>query len=183
MNMIQSTQAIATAEGLRDQQALDAEPLPRRPDPLSSTGCWRTPYIAMLLLALVGVTLRMPVAYWIIMTPVFGVICVVAGWRHFDTRDGRIELAYSQALSSFELIVSIYVLFSDVVQGVLNENSTRWHDHVAGARHLHGRTAGAGLADYTVGAILLLAVPAIGGFTSRPCFWWSPLWRSSPSGL
>ncbi len=37
------------------------------------------PYAAMLALALVGVVLRLPVVYWIILTPVFGVISIAGG--------------------------------------------------------------------------------------------------------
>jgi membrane-bound ClpP family serine protease len=59
-----------------------------------------SPYIAMLLLALVGVAFHLSASYWVILTPAFGIICVVAGWRHFETREGRLQLAYTQALSS-----------------------------------------------------------------------------------
>jgi hypothetical protein len=54
----------------------------------------------MLLLALVGVAFHLSASYWVILTPAFGIICVVAGWRHFETREGRLQLAYTQALSS-----------------------------------------------------------------------------------
>jgi hypothetical protein len=105
----------------------------------------------------------MPAAYWVILTPVFGVICVVAGWRHFETQEERMQLAYTQALSWFALILSIYVLYSNVVQGILNENSTS----LAMMTLLALGTFMAGLQARVwricaVGAIVLLAVPGIG---------------------
>jgi hypothetical protein len=117
----------------------------------------------MLVLVLVGVTFSTPAAYWVILTPVFGIICVVAGWRHFETREGRLELAYTQALSWFALMLSIYVLYGNVVQGILNENSTS----LAMMTLLALGTFMAGLQARVwricaVGAILFVAVPAVG---------------------
>ena len=51
-----------------------------------------SPYITMLLLALAGVIFRLPVSYWVILMPVFGVISVAAGLPHFVTRNARLEL-------------------------------------------------------------------------------------------
>jgi hypothetical protein len=117
----------------------------------------------MLLLAMVGVVLRLPVTYWIILTPVFGIICVVAGWRQFDTRKSRILLVCTQALAWLSLIVAIYVLYNSGVQGVMNENSSS----LAMITMLALGTFMAGLLARTwricaVGAILFVAVPAVG---------------------
>jgi hypothetical protein len=156
---------MTTREELRYDRDLDAEPIPPPPR-RSDFRNWLvedSPYIAMLVLVLVGVTVSMPAAYWVVLTPVFGVICVVAGWRHFETREGRLELAYTQALSWFALILSIYVLYSNVVQGILNENSTS----LAMMTLLALGTFMAGLHARVwricaVGAIVLLAVPGVG---------------------
>jgi hypothetical protein len=165
MNSLSPKPDIATAEEFRDEQAPDAEPLatPRRRSAVVSWLVEDSPYIAMLALALVGLVLRMPVAYWIIMTPVFGVISIVAGWRHFETREARIQLVYSQALSWLTLIVAIYVLYNDGVQGVLNENSIS----LAMITLLALGTVMAGLQARVwricaVGGILFLAAPAVG---------------------
>lgn len=122
-----------------------------------------SPYIAMLLLALFGVAFHMPATYWVVLTPVFGVICVTAGWRHFDREQDRLQLAYIQALSWFALIFTIYVLYNNVVQGVLNSSATS----LAMMTLLALGTFVAGLQARVwricaVGGILLLAVPAMG---------------------
>jgi hypothetical protein len=121
------------------------------------------PYIAMLVLALVGVSLHLPAGYWAALTPVFGVICVVAGWRQFDTREDRIQLVYTQALSWLALILAIYILYSNGVQGVLNVPSTS----LAMMTLLALGTFTAGLQARVwricaVGGVLFLAVPGIG---------------------
>ena len=122
-----------------------------------------SPYIAMLLLALVGVTFHMPATFWVILMPAFGIICVVAGWSHFDTQQGRLQLAYTQALSWFALIFTVYVLFNHVVQGVLNTSATS----LAMMTLLALGTFVAGLQSRVwricaVGMIMLVAVPAMG---------------------
>lgn len=82
------------------------------------------PYISMLLLALGGVVFRLSVIYWIILTPVFAIISIVSGWRHFVTRGERFDLVFRLALDWCALLLSIYLLFNTGVQGVLNVNAT-----------------------------------------------------------
>nr|WP_294553598.1 hypothetical protein [uncultured Rhodopila sp.] len=122
-----------------------------------------SPYIAMLALALAGVTFHLPAGYWAVLTPVFGGICVAAGWRHFATPEGRLQLAYTQALSWLALIFTVYILFNTVVQNVLNTSATS----LAMMTLLALGTFTAGLQSRVwricaVGAIMLVAVPAMG---------------------
>ncbi len=122
-----------------------------------------SPYIAMLLLALVGVTFHMPATYWAVLTPLFGFICVAAGWHHFESQKDRLQLAYTQALSWIALMFTIYVLYNNVVQGVLNTSATS----LAMMALLALGTFVAGLQSRVwricaVGGILLIAVPAMG---------------------
>jgi hypothetical protein len=122
-----------------------------------------SPYIAMLSLALIGITFRMPLTYWLVLTPVFGIICIVAGWRHFSTRHDRLKLVLTQALSWGALVLAIVVLYDDGSQGVLNANASSLAmitllalgTFLAGLQAEVWRTCG-------VGVILFLAVPAIG---------------------
>ena len=122
-----------------------------------------SPYIAMLALALIGITFRMPLTYWLVLTPVFGVICVVAGWRHFDTRRDLVKLVITQALTWGALVLAIVVLYDDGAQGVLNANASSLAmitllalgTFLAGLQAEVWRTCG-------VGVLLFLAVPAIG---------------------
>jgi hypothetical protein len=130
-----------------------------------------SPYIAMLALALIGVTFHMPATYWVVLTPIFGIICVVAGWRHFAHKDDRLQLAYTQALSWFALIFTIYVLYNNVVQGVLNTSATS----LAMMTLLALGTFTAGLQSRVwricaVGAILLCAVPFMGWLEQSALF-------------
>jgi predicted membrane metal-binding protein len=162
MNIMSRTSGLAAPEDLNNERVPDDEAAPRR----SGLRSWLledSPYIAMLLLALVGVVLRLPVTYWIILTPVFGIICVVAGWRQFHTRQDRIQLVTTQALAWLALIVAIYVLYNDGVQGVLSENATS----LSMITLLALGTFMAGLLARTwricaVGAILIVTVPAVG---------------------
>jgi len=122
-----------------------------------------SPYITMLLLALAGVILRLPSSYWLLLTPLFGVICVVAGWRRFETGEARRQMVYALALDWLALIVAIYVLTNTGVEGVLNANASSLAlmtllglgTFVAGVQPRVWRIG-------AVGAILLLAVPGIG---------------------
>jgi hypothetical protein len=165
MNIMSRSLNVARTEEFQDARDPGDEALaaPPRQLGLRSWLVEDSPYIAMLLLALVGVVLSLPVSYWVILTPVFGVICVVAGWRQFDTREARMQLVYTQALAWLALIVAIYVLYNDGVQGVLNANSTA----LAMITLLALGTFMAGLLARVwricaVGAILFVAVPAIG---------------------
>jgi hypothetical protein len=129
------------------------------------------PYIAMLVLALIGVTFRMPATYWAILTPIFGAICITAGWRHFSSEEGRLQLAYTQALSWLALIFAIYILYNNVVQGVLNTSATS----LAMMTLLALGTFTAGLQSRVwricaVGFLLLAAVPAMGWLEQSALF-------------
>jgi hypothetical protein len=136
---------------------------PRRRFPFRSWLLQDSPYILMLLLALGGVTFPVPVGYWMTLTPVFAVICVVAGWPHFATREAHLQLVWTQALSWGALILAIYVLYNNGMQGVLNTNASSLTmmtllalgTFVAGVQARVWRTC-------AVGGILFLAVPGIG---------------------
>lgn len=82
------------------------------------------PYILMLLLALGGVVFRLPVIYWLFLTPVFAIISIMSGWRHFVTRAERFDLVFRLALDWCALLLSIYLLTNTGIQGVLNVNAT-----------------------------------------------------------
>ncbi len=128
-----------------------------------------SPYIAMLLLALAGLALRLPVTYWVILTPVFGIISIVAGWSHFATRQARVALVYSLALNWCALMLAIYLLYNNGVQGVLNANASSLvmmillalGTFVAGVQARVWRIC-------AVGVVLFLAVPAVGWLDQSP---------------
>lgn len=123
------------------------------------------PYIAMLLLAVVGVALQLPAIYWMFVIPVYAVTCIVAGWSHFTTPEAHRELVIVQTLNWLALIVAIYILYNAGVQGILNTNASglvmltllALGTFMAGLQARVWRICG-------LGAVLFLAVPAIGWF-------------------
>ena len=122
-----------------------------------------SPYILMLLLPLAGVTFRLPVAYWVSLIPIFGAICIVAGWRRLESRDARLKLIVLQTLNWAAFLLATYLVFSSSVQGLLNPVASSLMmltllalgTFVAGLEALVWRLC-------VVGGILFLAVPAIG---------------------
>jgi hypothetical protein len=127
------------------------------------------PFIIMLMLAVVGLAFRLPVAYWFILVPVFSIISIVAGWRHFQTRQERVSLVYSLALDWFALMVAVYLLYNRDVRNVLNANADSLTmmillalgTFVAGVQAKVWRIC-------AVGAALFLAVPAVGWLDQSP---------------
>ena len=126
-------------------------------------------YIAMLALALFGVAFRMPVSYWVILTPLFAVISIAEGWSHFADRSERLGLVYRVALSWAALLLAIYLLYNDGVKGVMNANATS----MAMITLLALGTFVAGVQARVwqicmVGLVLFLAVPGLGWLDQSP---------------
>ena len=84
----------------------------------------QAPYIAMLGAAFFGVAYAALSSgpnplYWKIVTPLFGVLCVVAGWEGAPERGGRMRLIWTQALHWAGFLVAMLVLFRPEVQTAL----------------------------------------------------------------
>jgi hypothetical protein len=168
---VQGMPGVTTDENIRDGRGPDADPpvaIFRR----SIFVRWLlhdSPYITMLLLALAGVIFRLPVSYWFILTPVFGVISVAAGLGHFVTRNARLELVYKLTLCWCSVLLAIYLLYDRGVQGVLNANANSLGmmillalgTFVAGVQASVWRIC-------AVGGILFLAVPGLGWLDQSP---------------
>jgi hypothetical protein len=126
-------------------------------------------YIAMLVLALVGVVFRLPVNYWVILIPVFGAITIAEGWTHFTDRTERLGLMYRVGLSWCALLLAIYLLSNTGVRGVMNANATSLSMMIL----LALGTFVAGVQSRVwqicaVGGILFLAVPGLGWLDQSP---------------
>ena len=165
MDSMNARHDVAVEDDIYDGQELEdgSAASPRRRSALRSWLLHDSPYITMLLLAMAGVVLRLPPGYWLLLTPLFGVICVVAGWRQFETGEARRQMVYALAMDWLAFIVAIYVLTNTGVEGVLNANASSLAlmtllglgTFVAGVQARVWRIG-------AVGAILLLAVPGIG---------------------
>ncbi len=87
------------------------------------------PYAAMLALAVGGIVLtsfRGPTTYyyWMALAPIYGLICIISGWRHLDTGAGHMQLAVTQALHWFAFVAAMWLMFLPEVRGVVNANAT-----------------------------------------------------------
>jgi hypothetical protein len=126
-------------------------------------------FIAMLAMALAGVILRLPVIYWLTLMPIFALITIAEGWRHFDTRGERLGLACRVAAIWCALLLCIYLLYSGGVQGVMNVNASSLAmmtllalgTFVAGVQARVWKICG-------VGVVLFLAVPGVGWLDQSP---------------
>ena len=85
------------------------------------------PYVAIIVLGLVGISWTSlartsQAAYWVYVTPVIGLICVAAGWRH--TEPGvRLSMAITQVLQWAGLMTAMYLLTVSDLKRVLDITS------------------------------------------------------------
>ncbi len=127
------------------------------------------PYIAMLLLALAGVVLRLPVIYWIVLTPVFGIISIIEGWRRFITQTERLGFLVRVALDWCALLLAIYLLYSSGVQGVMNANASSLGMMILLALGTFVSGVQARVWQIcAIGGVLFLAVPGLGWLDQSP---------------
>ena len=125
------------------------------------------PYLAMLIagfagVAYVGVSRQPNLLYWQILAPVFGILCVVAGWKSAAGRGLRTRLIWTQALHWAAFLGAMLMLFLPSVRGVVNDNATE-----IGLLLLLGLgtfVAGVHAGSWriiAVGAVLGVSVPAV----------------------
>jgi hypothetical protein len=127
------------------------------------------PYIAMLLLALIGVVLRLPVIYWIILTPVFAIISILEGWRSLLTKTERLGFVVRVALDWCALLLAIYLLHTSGVQGVMNANATSLGMMILLALGTFVSGIQARVWQIcAIGGVLFLAVPGLGWLDQSP---------------
>jgi len=154
------------------------------------------PYVAMLALAVGGIVLtsfRGPTTYyyWMALAPVYGLACVLSGWRELDTTAEHMRLIGTQSLHWLAFLVAMWLMFLPEVRGVVNDNATSLAllillalgTFVAGAHARVWRIC-------VVGAFLAVSVPAVAWIQESAMlllvgalllivaglvFWW--LWR------
>ena len=141
------------------------------------------PYAAMLALAVGGIVLtsfRGPTTYyyWMALAPIYGLICVVAGWRQLDTGAGHMQLVVTQALHWFAFVGAMWLMFLPQVRGVVSDNATSLTLLIllALGTFVAGVHAGSGASALSASFSPLRCRPWPGS-RNRPCCCWSaPCW-------
>ena len=97
-----------------------------------SSWIWRAlidnlPYVAIIVIGLVGISwtsfaVTPSVNYWLVVTPIFALICIVAGWIHTD-KDQRLGMIITQVLQWAAFLVAMYLLTVSDVTRSLNVNA------------------------------------------------------------
>jgi hypothetical protein len=127
------------------------------------------PYIAMLLLALAGVVFRLPALYWIILFPVFAIISIAEGRNRFDSRKEHAMFVIGIGLNWAALLLAVYLLYSGGVAGVMNANANSLAMMILLALGTFCAGVQARIWQLgAVGALLFLAVPALGWLDQSP---------------
>ncbi len=147
--------------------------LPPVPAPAPPARSWgrailaEAPYLLMLIAGFAGVAYvggaETPnLLYWQILAPVFGLLCIAAGWNAAAGRGLRMRLVWTQAAHWAAFLVAMLMLFLPAVRGVVNDNATE-----IGLLLLLGLgtlVAGIHAGSWriiAVGAVLAASVPAV----------------------
>ena len=86
------------------------------------------PYLLMLLLALFGVAYtsiaRQPMtAYWMVLAPFIGMMCVIVRWPEVHGRDMHLRLVATQALHWLAVVLAMELLFVADVRRMMNADA------------------------------------------------------------
>ena len=86
------------------------------------------PYIAIIVLTLIGVSWESisntpKTIYWVYVTPIIGVICIVAGWRHTPS-SGRIAMVVIQVLQWAAVLIAMYLINETNAESSIQANAT-----------------------------------------------------------
>jgi hypothetical protein len=87
------------------------------------------PYAAMLALAVGGIVLTgfrglTTHYYWMALAPIYGLACVLSGWRETDKTAEHLRLIVTQALHWLAFLAAMSLMFLPEVRGVVNDNAT-----------------------------------------------------------
>jgi hypothetical protein len=125
------------------------------------------PFTIVLALTIAGVAYtsfaKQPiVAYWEILAPVIGLVCIGAGWQEAGDKSGRLRLVVTQALHWFAFILVMNMLLLSGVQRIFTAQTTALAIFTLLA--LGTFTAGVQVLSWQVcllGLIMALGIPAI----------------------
>jgi hypothetical protein len=100
--------------------------------------------------------------YWIVLTPLVGIICVASQWRDTESREQRLRLLRTQALHWGAVFVSMNLMFVSTVSRMMNANGSALAAMTLLA--LGTFTAGVHVGALSVclaGIVLAITIPAI----------------------
>lgn len=125
------------------------------------------PYGLVAILAIFGIAYtsysKQPnTAYWEILAPLIGVVCVAAGWRGSDGKGARVRLIWTQALHWLAFLLVMNVMTLPSVQRILDVNATGLA--ILTLLALGTFTAGLDVLSWQIcllGIVMALGVPAI----------------------
>src|SRR5262249_19632806 len=116
---------------MSDSTAEALDPAPAPPGPPPARRSWaraalaEAPYLLMLLagfggVAYTGAADTRNLLYWQILAPVFGLLCIAAGWNAAAGRGQRMRLVWTQAAHWLAFLAAMLMLFLPSVRGVVN---------------------------------------------------------------
>ena len=109
-------------------QSPHAGAVPRPRPRLTSYWLRELPFLAVLILTLVGVAYasfsrQSMVGYWEFLAPVIGLLCVAIGWPNADDRAARLRLVWTQALHWLAFLVAMNLLLLSGVSSMLGADA------------------------------------------------------------
>jgi len=122
------------------------------------------PYVLMLLLSLGGIaytSFTQTELYWVLLTPLIGLVCVFTRWPQVEGRDERLHLVVSQALHWAAVLLAMELMSLQVLRQVTGIAAPL---SVLTLLALGTFTAGLHIRSWkvcAVGALLGLSVPAV----------------------
>jgi hypothetical protein len=103
----------------------------QQPPPATHTSLWlrELPFTLVLILTVAGVAYtsfsKQPIiAYWEILAPLIGLVCISVGWRSMHDNAARIRLIVTQAMHWIAFLVVMNLLLLPSVQRVFTSNAT-----------------------------------------------------------
>jgi hypothetical protein len=129
-------------------------------------GNW--PYFTMLILGVFGVALTSVArpavtTFWLILCPVFGIICVAARWREVDGREAQWLLIRQQVIHWLAIMFAISLVFVSEVKQMMNADASALMvmTILALGTFIAGNYSSGGWRISLVGFLLALGVPAV----------------------
>ena len=146
----------------------DDDDLPASRFSLRSVLIRNWPYFTMLILAVFGVALTSfarpaVTTFWLILCPVFGIICVAARWREVDGREAQWLLIRQQVIHWLAIMFAISLVFVSEVKQMMNADASALMvmTILALGTFIAGNYSSGGWRISLVGFQLALGVPAV----------------------